>query len=117
MIRKDFITVEGCFRDGPMMTEVPTKAEYDDFRQRVNAVVERLDKEISELEDRIKTLETKGGATKSRFTSKFERGAAPNISFQNDGHKCIIECEEHTYELEFPQPVHHCIVIASDDNN
>ena len=68
MIRKDFITVEGCFRDEPMMTEVPTKAEYDDFRQRVAAVFERIDKEVHELEDRIKALETKKNATES--TSK-----------------------------------------------
>lgn len=58
--RKDFITVESCFRDEPMMTEVPTKAEYDEFRHRVKSVVERLDKEIHELEDRIAALETKG---------------------------------------------------------
>jgi hypothetical protein len=57
--RKDFITVEGCFRDDLMMAEVPTKAEYDDFRQRSNAVVERLDKKVHELEDRIAKLETK----------------------------------------------------------
>lgn len=79
MIRKDFIKVEGCFCDEPMMAEVPTKVEYDDFRRRVNAVFERLDKEVHELEDRIKALETKKDTTKSGSTSTVKANESSHI--------------------------------------
>lgn len=79
MIRKDFITVEGCFRDEPMMAEVPTKAEYDDFRRRANAVFERLDKEVHELEDKIVALETKKDAIKSTSKSTVKTDESSHI--------------------------------------
>lgn len=79
MIRKDFITVESCFRDEPMMTEVPTKVEYDDFRRRVSAVFERLDKEIDELVDRITALETKKDATESTSKSTVKADESSHI--------------------------------------
>lgn len=79
MIRKNFITVEGCFHDDPMMAEVPTKAEYDDFRRRVNAVFERIDKEVHELEDRIKALESKKDVTESTFKSTVKADESSHI--------------------------------------
>lgn len=81
-IRKDFITVEGYFPEiGDGLAEVPTKAEYDDFRQRANAVFERLDKEVHELEDRIAALEEKSPYNKKTTMS-------------------ITNCQGHSFELE-----------------
>ena len=79
MIRKDFITVEGCFRDEPMMAEVPTKAEYDDFRRRANAVFELLGKEVHELDDRIKALESKKDVTESTSKSTVKTDESSHI--------------------------------------
>lgn len=68
---------------------------------------ERNNKE-KELDGTIKGYESK----EEDFVKDFELGLSPTVSFQDDGHKCTIECEGHTYEFEFPQPVHHCIVLA-----
>ena len=58
MIRNDFVTVHGIFKG--MCEEwvaVPTKEEYDDFRQRVGSVLDWADKKIRALESRITALE------------------------------------------------------------
>lgn len=45
-----FIKVQACTRDGPVLHEVPTKEEYDDFRRRVGECIGNLEKRISTLE-------------------------------------------------------------------
>lgn len=55
MNNKDFALVHGYFReagdaDGEMVL-VPTKEEYNDFRQRVNSIIDMLSKRIEALEN------------------------------------------------------------------
>lgn len=49
-------------------------------------------------------------------SERLELGLSPNVSIQNDGHKCVIECEGHTYEFEFPQPISHVVQLANTKN-
>ncbi len=57
-IRKYFINVKGKF-DGIGYGEayVPTKEEYDDFRERVSKCIDGLNKRIDTLNDKIEILE------------------------------------------------------------
>ncbi len=61
MIRKDFITVTGLSISSDTVTyvdaKVPTKEEYDDFRQRVSSAFDMANEKIHALEERISALE------------------------------------------------------------
>lgn len=55
MIRKDFLEVEGYFPGyaGLESSLVPTKEEYDDFRQRICKVLDVLESRIAAIEKSI----------------------------------------------------------------
>ena len=61
MIRKDFITVTGLSISDTVTyvdVQVPTKEEYDDFRQRVSSAFDMVNEKIHALEERISILES-----------------------------------------------------------
>lgn len=82
---------------------VPTEEEYNDYREKVNQCFERLNAKVEALEKERPKVEESG------------LRPSPNVSFRNGGHECIIECEGHTYEFEFNQPVQRCTVLANTE--
>lgn len=104
MIRKDFVTVHGIFKGiGEEWVEVPTKEEYDDFRQRVGSALDLADKKIISLEDRIAALEDRNSVPTTENVADWLHEAKEEYEESLDNEKTqmtIMNGKGDTLELE-----------------